>query len=217
MERERGAARGALFGVGVMGVSGSVWVWVPVAGMPMRDNMNVAIPFRDRAVRATLRAMRTPGLIFALTLLALLGCTDSPEPSPFTAVADSRQLMLSVIEPAAEVYWDAVGVIMDEEGTHHIEPLTAGEWEAVENAAFVLAESGNLLLLDDRARGRDHWRAMSRSMIEIGRRAVEAAQARDPDAVFEVGGEVYLVCTGCHAVYAAETLRPSYNANPEVP
>ncbi len=183
----------------------------------MRDNMNVTIPFRDRAVRATLRAMRTPGLIFALTLLALLGCTDSPEPSPFTAVADSRQLMLSVIEPAAEVYWDAVGVIMDEEGTHHIEPRTAGEWEAVENAAFVLAESGNLLLLEDRVRGRDPWRAMSRSMIEVGRRAVEAARARDPGAVFEVGGEVYLVCTGCHAVYAAETLRPSYNANPQVP
>ena len=183
----------------------------------MRDNMAVAIPFRDRTARASLRAMKTPGLIYALTLLALPGCTDAPEPPPFAAVADSRQLMLSVIEPAAEVYWDAVGVIMDEEGTHHIEPAGAAEWEAVENAAIVLAESGNLLLLEDRAQGRDHWRTMSRAMIEIGRRAVEAARARDPEAVFEVGGEVYLVCTGCHAVYAAETLRPSYNADPEVP
>lgn len=179
--------------------------------------MAVAVPFRDRAARATLRAMATHDPIFALSLLALLGCADSPEPAPFAAVADSRQLMLSVIEPAAEEYWDAVGVIMDEEGTRHIEPRTGEEWEAVENAAFVLAESGNLLLLEDRAQGRDRWTAMSRSMIEIGRRAVEAAQARDPDAVFEAGGEVYLVCTGCHAVYAAETLRPSYDAGPEVP
>lgn len=161
--------------------------------------------------------MKTSGPILVLSLLALLGCADSPEPSPFAAVADSRQLMLSVIEPAAEEYWDAVGVIMDEEGTRHIEPRTEEEWEAVENAAFVLAESGNLLLLEDRARGRDRWTAMSRSMIEIGRRAVAAAQARDPDAVFEAGGDVYLVCTGCHAVYAAETLRPSYDAGPEVP
>ena len=220
MERERGAARGAWFGVGFMRISGSVWVWVP-GGRGARDatrcNMAVTIPFRDRATRPTLRAMKTPALIFALTLLAALGCTDAPEPSPFAAVADSRQLMLSVIEPAAEVYWDAVGVIMDEEGTRHIEPRSAGEWEAVENAAFVLAESGNLLLLEDRVQDRDHWRAMSRSMIEVGRRAVEAARARDPDAVFEAGGEVYLVCTGCHAVYAAETLRPSYDADPEVP
>ena len=176
--------------------------------------MAVAVPFRDRAARASLRAMATHVPIFALSLLVLLGCADSPEPSPF---ADSRQLMLSVIEPAAEEYWDAVGVIMDEEGTRHIEPRTDEEWEAVENAAFVLAESGNLLLLEDRAQGRDHWTAMSRSMIEIGRRAVEAARARDPDAVFEAGGDVYLVCTGCHAVYAAETLRPSYDAGPDVP
>ena len=160
--------------------------------------------------------MKTSGPILVLSLLALLGCADSSEPAPFAAVADSRQLMLSVIEPAAEEYWDAVGVIMDEEGTHHIEPRTEGEWEAVENAAFVLAESGNLLLLEDRAQGRDHWTAMSRSMIEIGRRAVAAAQARDPDAVFEAGGDVYLICTGCHAVYAVETLRPSYDAGPEV-
>jgi hypothetical protein len=161
--------------------------------------------------------MTTHDQIFALSLLALLGCGDSPEPSPFVAVVDSRQLMLSVIEPAAEVYWDAVGVIMDEEGTRHIEPRTDEEWEAVENAAVVLAESGNLLLLEDRARDRDHWRAMSRAMIEIGRRAVAAARARDPGTVFDVGGDVYLVCTGCHAVYAAETLRPSYDAGPDVP
>lgn len=178
--------------------------------------MAVAVPFRDRSARASLRAMKTSGPILVLSLLALLGCADSSEPAPFAAVADSRQLMLSVIEPAAEEYWDAVGVIMDEEGTHHIEPRTEGEWEAVENAAFVLAESGNLLLLEDRAQGRDHWTAMSRSMIEIGRRAVAAAQARDPDAVFEAGGDVYLICTGCHAVYAVETLRPSYDAGPEV-
>ena len=217
MERERGAARGARFGVGFMGFPVGCGRGPRAGGDAMRDNMAVTIPFRDRAARATLRAMKTPGPILALTLLALSGCTDAPEPPPFAAVADSRQLMLSVIEPAAEVYWDAVGVIMDEEGTRRIEPRTAGEWEAVENAAFVLAESGNLLLLEDRVQGRDHWRTMSRAMIEVGRRAVEAARARDPDAVFEAGGEVYLICTGCHAAYAAETLRPSHDASPDVP
>ncbi len=147
--------------------------------------------------------------LFACALL--VGCADAPEPPPFAAVADSRQLMLSVIEPAAEVYWDAVGTIMDLEGTYEIEPRTAEEWEAVVNAAYLIAESGNLLLMDERAQGRPHWTAMSRSMIDIGRRAVRAAELRDPQAVFEVGGDVYLVCTGCHAVYATETLRPNYD------
>ncbi|MXV94707.1 MAG: hypothetical protein F4Z92_02245, partial [Gemmatimonadetes bacterium] len=64
-----------------------------------------------------------------LFTLLILGCSDTPEPPPFTVVADSKQLMLSVIEPAAEVYWDAVGVIMDMEGTVQIRPETVEDWE----------------------------------------------------------------------------------------
>ncbi|MXX33823.1 MAG: hypothetical protein F4087_11120 [Gemmatimonadetes bacterium] len=156
--------------------------------------------------------MRTLTLSCALLLAG--ACADAPGPPPFVAAADSKQLMLSVLEPAAEVYWDAVGIIMDLEGEYRIEPRTAEEWEAAENAAWVLAESGNLLLLQERVQG-DHWVAMSRAMIDIGMRAVEAAQARDPDRVFEVGGDVYLVCTGCHAVYATQTLRPNYDTLPD--
>lgn len=153
----------------------------------------------------------------SILVLALAACADDSEPPPFAAVADSKQLMLSVIEPAAEVYWDAVGVVMDMEGIYEIRPETSEEWAAVESAAFVLAESGNLMLLEERAQGRGHWVAMSRAMIDVGRRAVEAAQARDPDGVFETGGDIYLVCTGCHAVYATETLRPNYDPGPDTP
>ena len=156
--------------------------------------------------------MRTLSLTWTLVLAG--ACADASDAPPFSAAADSRQLMLSVLEPAAEVYWDAVGVVMDMEGTYEIEPRTAEEWEAVENAAWVLAESGNLLLLPERVQG-DHWVAMSQSMTDIGRLAVEAAQARDPGRVFEVGGDVYLVCTGCHAVYATQTLRPNYDTIPD--
>ena len=152
-----------------------------------------------------------PCRVFLLALPAgLPACApEASESLPFEAVADGRQLMVSVIEPAAEVYWDAVGVIMDLEGTHEIEPQSDEEWEAVENAAWVLAESGNLLLMEDRAQGREHWIAMSRAMIEVGRRAVDAAVAKDPEAVFDVGAEVYFVCVGCHAAYATQTIRPS--------
>ena len=159
------------------------------------------------------RPARPPSLSLAFLLPLVAACADGGEAPAFVAVADSRQLMVSVIEPAAEVYWDAVGVIMDEEGTHEIAPRTPEEWEAVENAAWVLAESGNLMLMEDRAQGREHWIATSRSMIEVGRRAVDAAAAKDPQAVFDMGAEVYFVCTGCHAVYATETLRP--NALPD--
>ena len=50
---------------------------------------------------------------------------------------------------------------------------------------------------------------MSKALVDIGRRAVEVAEARDEQAVFDVGAEMYFVCTQCHATYALETLRPS--------
>ena len=173
--------------------------------MITHDPIPVVTPLASTATRLCVAPARVIGCLALVT-----GCVaDAPEASPFAAVADGRQLMVSVIEPAAEVYWDAVGVIMDEEGTHEIEPRTPEEWEAVVNAAYVLAESGNLMLMEDRAQGRGHWIAMSRAMIEVGKRAVDAAVAEDPQAVFDMGAELYFVCTGCHTVYATETVRPS--------
>ena len=140
---------------------------------------------------------------------AILAAGCAPEPTPYTPVADVKDLMTSVLEPAAEVYWDAVGEILDEDGVHEIRPVGDEEWDAVRNAAFVMAESGNLLMMNGRARDRGEWIAMSRAMTESGREALRAAEARNAAAVFDAGAEVYYVCSECHAKYALETLRPS--------
>jgi hypothetical protein len=145
----------------------------------------------------------------ACAALALLACDRAPPPPPFTAVADVRQLMASVIEPAAEVYWDAVGSVVDEKGTTEIAPKTEAEWTAVRNAAYVVAESGNLLMMAGRARDTGEWMTLSRSMLESSRRALEAAEAKDPQRVFDVGAELYDTCVACHAKYAVEQLRPN--------
>lgn len=139
----------------------------------------------------------------------LWACEAGEAPPPYDPVADVRQLMVSILEPAAETYWDAVGWVLDFEGTHEIVPRSPEEWEAVRNAAYVMAESGNLLMMEGRSLDDDAWIAMSGAMIASGRRAIEAAEAEDAMAVFDVGGEVYAACTSCHAVYAQETLRPS--------
>lgn len=146
----------------------------------------------------------------ALACLLLLACGqdrgDSTRPE---AVADVKQLMTAILEPAAEVYWDASGTIIDERGTHELAPTTDEEWAGVWRAALVIAESGNLLMLEGRARDRDAWMTLSRALVTVGKQAVAAAIARDPAAVLEVGGQVYEACTACHAAYALETLRPS--------
>ena len=150
-------------------------------------------------------------IVFSLTLtlaMTIAGC--APEPPPFEAVADVRQLMLTVVEPAAEVYWDSVGTIMTLDGTEEIAPSTTAEWETVRNAAMMLAESGNLLLLPGRAQEDERWTELSLALISTGRQALIAAEARDPSAVFYAGGEVYLICADCHAAFAPETLQPNF-------
>jgi hypothetical protein len=143
-----------------------------------------------------------------VVVILLFGCApDASEPT-FTLVADLPDLMSTVVDPAADVYWDAVGWIIDASGTTEIRPESPEEWEAVRNAAYQVAESGNLMMMEGRAVDEPEWRGFSQALISVGRRAIEAAEARDEQGVFDVGAEIYAVCTACHATYAAETLRP---------
>jgi len=118
--------------------------------------------------------------------------------------------MLAVIDPAADIYWGSVGTIMDENGTEEIAPTTTAEWAAVRHAATILAESGNLLMMPGRAQDNEQWIELSQALIATGRQALTAAESRDPAAVFDAGGEIYLVCSECHATFAPDALRSTF-------
>lgn len=148
-------------------------------------------------------------VIVVPALVAASACAPDATEEPYRVVADVPELMAHVMEPNAQVYWRAVGWILDAEGEHELRPESEEEWLAVENAAFVVAESGNLLMMQERALDDDGWMAMSRALVDVGQRAVEVAENRDEQGVFDVGAEMYFVCTQCHATYAIETLRPS--------
>lgn len=148
--------------------------------------------------------------LLAFGAFLVTGCNSAPPPPPFRPVADVKQLMASVVEPSAEVYWDAVGTIFDEKGVTEIEPQTLEEWDSVRNAAYVVAEAGNLLMMSSRAKDGGDWMTMSQAMIDTGQRAIRAAEARNKTAVFDVGAELYDTCTNCHAKYAVEIQRPNY-------
>jgi hypothetical protein len=155
--------------------------------------------------------MRTKRASCIAAGLLALGCGQpaQEEASAYTPVGDMQQLMAYMVEPAAEVYWDAVGVIVDAEGEHQMAPASDEEWLAVSGAAYTVAEAGNLLMMPGYALDDGAWMTMSQTLVEVGRRAVEAADARSLDAVFDMGAELYYVCTNCHSTYALETLRPN--------
>ena len=147
------------------------------------------------------------GFVVSLGFIAALGCSSAPPPPPYKPVADLKQLMTSVIEPAADEYWDAVGTVIDSEGVHEIAPQTQEDWDAARNHAYVFTEAGNLLMMPSRAKDSGDWMKFSQLLIDTGLKAVRAAEARDRNAVFDAGAEVYDACTQCHAKYAVELQR----------
>lgn len=138
---------------------------------------------------------------YALALVVMLAaCEQTPAP-PFKPAVTTRQLMAEVIEPAADVYWGAVGTVTDKNGTVETAPTTDDGWNAVRNAAATVAESGNLLMIAPRARNRDEWMTLARGLVEAGERARAAAESRKAKAVFDAGADVYQACVNCHAIY----------------
>ena len=134
----------------------------------------------------------------AVTLSACGG--GGNEPPPFKPIADTALLMEAFIDPAADVIWGSVGTIITAAGEEHIRPRTEEEWMAVRNAAVAVTEAGNLLMMVPRAKDAE-WNRISQAMIDTGAAAIKAAEAKDPDGVFDTGAEIYAVCTNCHAKY----------------
>ena len=154
-----------------------------------------------------------PGVRLPLPALLLVALVSSacaaPAPPPLRPIADVKQLMVSVLEPAADEYWDGVGTIIDQTGTFDIRPETNEDWDALVNHAYVIAESGNLMMLGPRAKDGGEWMQLSRALVDVGEKAIRAAEAHNEQGVFDVGAEVYEVCTSCHAKYAAELTPPN--------
>ena len=154
------------------------------------------------------RITRTAATLFAV-LAALSGITACERSPRFVPYASVKQIMAEVLEPAADDYWDAVGSVSDKNGITEHAPRTDSAWAAVRNSATVIAESGNLLLIDPRVRDRGDWVTFSRALVTVGARARDAAEARDAKRVFDVGAEVYDACVNCHAKYLVGAASPA--------
>jgi hypothetical protein len=129
-----------------------------------------------------------------------VGC-GGPAPPPFKPVVDTKLLMQAVVEPNADLVWDAVRSYDTKDGIEDIRPKTDAEWTAVRNAAITLAESGNLLMLVPRAKDGGEWMKRAQEMIDTGEAAIKAAEAKNADRLFTVGGDMYDSCSNCHREY----------------
>ena len=128
--------------------------------------------------------MRVIGLLF------LAGAALAQAPT-FQPVATVAQIMLAVTYPNSDALF-------------YIErnpPKTANEWKSLENQALMLAESGNLLMMEGRARDQDEWMKDARLLVEAGAAAVKATRAQDMQAVLDLNAQLVASCTTCHMKY----------------
>lgn len=148
--------------------------------------------------------MRRVLFLALASLFLFFGCSE-PEP-PYEPVASVLELMQSVVDPATDILWASVGTIITEEETVEIFPRNDEEWAVVRNAIYVMMESGNLLMMGERAMDDEEWMQMARALVEVGKSALAAAESQDPEAIFSIGGEVYAACEKCHERYWVDDL-----------
>jgi hypothetical protein len=126
----------------------------------------------------------------------------APPAAPVSTLLSVRDVMRHIVNPAAETYWAHTGVIDDEKGSNDRTPTTQAGWDQTVNAAAQVAEAGNLLMMDGRARDPGGpWMKYAKALNAAGMAGMAAASAKDHDKTFEAGGDIYDACFNCHGKY----------------
>lgn len=120
-------------------------------------------------------------------LLLLAGPVFAQLPS-FQPVATVSEIMDAITLP----YSDALLYIQRNP------PTSDGDWEVLQMQALMLAESGNLLMMNDRARNQGQWMDDARALVEAGIAAVDATRAKDIQAVLALNEQIVDTCVTCH-------------------
>src|SRR4051812_4650391 len=93
--------------------------------------------------------------ILALLLLVSPAIAQSP---PFRPVATISEIMVAITLP----YSDALLYIQRNP------PQNDRDWEMLQMQALMLAESGNLLMMKDRAKNQGQWMKDARLLVDAG-------------------------------------------------
>lgn len=140
------------------------------------------------------------GLVVAGARTARAG-TPAVEAPLTTPVASVKQIMNGIVLPDAYVIYNAVSTISTAKGVEEKAPQNDEEWAVIGNAAAAVAESGNLLLMGDRAIDKGDWVKMTRDFMDAAKRSLDAANKKDKEAIVAAGGDLNTTCDNCHAKY----------------
>src|SRR5687767_13080996 len=92
----------------------------------------------------------TIAVAFSALVLAAGGCNRREEQAQFRPTATIKDIMVSVIDPEADVLWNSVATIVTASGTEEREPRTDEDWATLRRSAIQLVEATNLLRVPGR-------------------------------------------------------------------
>jgi hypothetical protein len=181
------------------------------------------------------------GLGLAALLLAGAACREQPPPPPpqpeYAPTATIKDLMVSIVDPSADVVWDAVATIVTPEGIEERRPQNDDDWAETRRGAITLVEATNLLMIPGRhvarpgerseapgvelepadmdkliAKDPAGWIARAKALHDASLKSLQAIDAKDPDTLFEVGEQIEHACENCHVNYwyPGQRLPPGY-------
>ena len=136
----------------------------------------------------------------SLVLLFMTGCAFAQTPAQ--PVGTMSQLMIDIIYPTSNAIFYV----------ERTPPVTESAWNTLRGNALMLAESGNLLMMDARARDGGDWMKDAKLMIDVGAAAFNAAQAKDLPAIVALNEDLNTACVTCHQQY-----RPAYRRRATTP
>lgn len=176
-------------------------------------------------------------LVRSLPLVAVFGAACASPPAappapatppapPYTTDATVKDLMLFMIDPAADLVWQAVMTVESAKGTVDTVPRNEEEWNVARRGAVTLLEASNLLMIPGRHVGRPgdkseapgvelepaemeaniakdlpEFHKAALGLHKAATDALAAIDAKDADRLFAVGEEVERACEHCHSRY----------------
>src|SRR5579863_9087812 len=140
--------------------------------------------------------MRSLGLSLIAGVVLTATAAMSQAPTTFQPVGNMKQLMIDIIYPTSDALF-----YVDRDP-----PKNQKEWNDLRSQALMLAESGNLLMMEGRARDQKNWMMESKMLIDLGAKAYQAAQNKDLDGIRALNDPLNAACVTCHQQY-----RPGYH------
>ena len=149
--------------------------------------------------------------------------TTAEAPPALTPVLSVKELMQHIVDPQADLAFDAVSIDVGPKGVVEIKPTTDEEWTRIERGMWVLAEASNLLKMPRKMapdgegnvepggpeltpmqierKVKEHpalWSSHADQLRTEAMKIVEIVKARDAQKLFDAGSALDRACEGCH-------------------